>query len=247
MFRNSKTVASDESCERYEVTAVKVGSEYGPAVSVYWNDRLTDFCELYYYILILQNERRTVLVNTGLPDDISAFERFVKAWHPECRIQRSEDERTAAALAHASVDPARVETVLVTPLTVYTTGQLPLFSNARFAISRRGWIDFWAPRPHAPKLPHDIAIARDSRIYLADTALDRVRLLDDEDTVCPGIEVFWTGGHHSSSMAIRVSTTQGNCGDRRLLFHLQQPGKEHPDRLAGESARDLRGIRSNPA
>lgn len=209
MFPATKSVALNEPCETYGITAIKVGAEYGPAVSVYWNDRLTDFCELYYYVVVLSNDKRTVLINTGLPDDISGFERFVQAWHPACRITRTEQERTVNALERASVNPECVEIVVLTPLTVYTTGQLGLFPNATFAVNRKGWIDFWAPRPNAPKLPLDITIARDSRIYLADQALDRVRPLDDEDTVCPGIQVFWTGGHHVSSMAIRVATSKG--------------------------------------
>ena len=204
-----KIVDSYESCEQFRIEVVIVGSERGPAVSVHWNGRLEELCELYYYIVILRNERRTILINTGLPDDISTFERFAQAWHTECHVYRTDEERSPCALARASVDPAQVETVILTPLTVYTTGQLKLFPNARFAISRTGWIDFWAPQPHAPRLPPDIAIARESRLYLAGEALDRVWLLDDDDVVCPGISVFRTGGHHASSMAVRVASEKG--------------------------------------
>ena len=128
---------------------------------MYWNGRLEELCELYYYIVILRNERRTILINTGLPDDISMFEQFVQAWHPACHVYCTDEERSLCALARASVDTAQLETVILTPLTVYTTGQLKLFPNARFGISRTGWIDFWAPQPHAPRLPPDIAIARE--------------------------------------------------------------------------------------
>ncbi len=204
-----KTVDCGESLERYEVKAIRVGMEYGPAISVYWNARLNEFCELNYYVVVLRSEHRTVVINTGLPDDFSVFEDFVRSWHPDCRIHRTDEEQTLAALTRAGVDPARVETVILTPLTIYTTGQLKLFSKAQFAVSRTGWIDFWAPAPHAPRLPPDIAIARESRSHLAGDAIDRIRLLDAEDTVCPGIDVFHTGGHHASSMAVRVATARG--------------------------------------
>src|SRR5947209_9396165 len=209
MFPNRKTVHPCESTETFGVTVVKAGSEYGPAVSIYWNDHLTDFCELHYYIAVLRSPRRVVVVNSGLPDDVTLFDAFVKSWHPECCISRSPDETTAAALTRLSIHPHDVETVILTPLTIYTTGQLRLFENARFAIGRRGWTDFWAPEPHAPKLPPDIAIARESRLYLAGEAFERVVLLDDEDAVCPGIHVFRTGGHHSSSLAVCVNTAKG--------------------------------------
>jgi glyoxylase-like metal-dependent hydrolase (beta-lactamase superfamily II) len=210
MFHNKKTGPPDESREIYEITVAKAGSERGPAVSVYWNQHLTEQCELNYYIAVLRNENRTVLINTGLPDDISPFENFVQEWHPDCHILRSENETTPAALNRLAVDPAAVETVILTPLTIYTTGQLALFPKARFAVGRRGWTDFWSPKPNAPRLPTDIAIARTSRIYLACEALERVLLLEDDDTVCPGVDVFYTGGHHTSSLAVRVATNRGN-------------------------------------
>jgi glyoxylase-like metal-dependent hydrolase (beta-lactamase superfamily II) len=202
-------MVDSDSSSGWGVQVVKVGSERGPAVSVYWNDRLTDSCDLYYYVVVLRKGERTILINTGLPDDIEPFDAFVRDWHSDCRISRSEDERTAVALAHVGVDPAQVERVILTPLTIYTTGQLRLFPKARFAVSRTGWIDFWAPAPHAPRLPSDIAIARESRIYLAGEALDRIDLLEDEAAVEPGIEVFRTGGHHASSMAVKVTTDKG--------------------------------------
>lgn len=209
MSHRRRTGASDESSESYSVQVFRAGGEYGPAVSVYYNSRLTEFLELYYFVVVLRNERRTVLINTGLPDDFSPFDRFVKEWHPDCRIFRREDETTEVLMQRAGIDPALVETVILTPLTIYTTGQVSLFKNARFAVSRAGWVDFWAPAPYAPRLPKEIAMARESRMFFADEAFERVQLLESEDTICPGISCFWTGGHHLSSTAIVVNTRRG--------------------------------------
>jgi glyoxylase-like metal-dependent hydrolase (beta-lactamase superfamily II) len=187
--------------EQFTVEIVRVGGEYGPAVSLEWNRRLTDFADLNYYIAILRSESRTVLVNSGLPEYIGNFEEFVKEWHPVCRIDRES--------SFPDIAPGSVTHVVCTPLTVYTTGNLHLFPNAELLFGRRGWIDFWAPTKHAPKLPLDIAIPERTRQYLAGPALKRVRLLDDEDSICSGVDVFYTGGHHSSSMAIVVNTRKG--------------------------------------
>jgi glyoxylase-like metal-dependent hydrolase (beta-lactamase superfamily II) len=178
-------------------------------VSVYWNSRLTECLELYYYLVLIQNPNRRILVNTGMPSDFSAFERFVRDWHPACRLFREESERPERILERAGLAPEQIDTVLITPLTVYTTGNLHLFPKATFALNRRGWVDFWAPQRHAPRLPPDIAMCRESRLYLADGATERVRLLDDEEEVHPGIRCFRTGGHHTSSMAIAVETEKG--------------------------------------
>ena len=209
MFPGKQLVSHKEPVATYSAQVLPGGGEFGPAVSVYWNDRLTESCQLYYYLVVLRNADRTVVINTGMPEDFSEFERFEKAWHPSCRLFREESQKPSAALAQLGVDPAQVDVVILTPLTVYTTGNLALFERATFAVSRRGWMDFWAPEPHAPRLPLDMSISRDSRIFLAGEALDRMRLLEDEDTICPGIRCFHTGGHHASSMAVCVETAKG--------------------------------------
>lgn len=209
MLNNEKSGSSGAPDELYSVEVYRAGGEYGPAVSVYSNSRLTEFLELYYFVVALRSARRTVIINTGMPDDFSAFESFVKEWHPECKLFRAPEETTPEILSRAGIDPDDVETVILTPLTIYTTGNVALFGNARFAISRVGWIDFWAPEPHAPRLPKYIAAPRESRRYFADEAFDRVQLLDKEDVICPGITCFYTGGHHLSSMAVAVNTARG--------------------------------------
>lgn len=204
-----QSVSSGEPQDLYSVRVLKAGGEYGPAVSVYWNDRLNEFLDLYYYVVLIQSGTRTILINTGMPEDFSAFDQFVRNWHPSCRIHREVNERTPALLTAAGVSPDQVDLVVITPITFYTTGNLSMFPNARFVFNRRGWVDFWAPEEHAPKLPRDIAIPCQSRIWLAAEGLDRVDLLNDEDVICPGIRCFRTGGHHMSSVAICVSTAKG--------------------------------------
>lgn len=203
------SVSLEESHDLFTVRVLRGGGEYGPAVSLARNQRLGEFAELYYYLVLIRNSKTTILMNTGMPEDFSAFESFIKEWHPSCRLFRKDDERPAQALALAGVEPEQVDTVILTPLTVYTTGNVSQFSRATFAVSRKGWIDFWAPDTHAPRLPPDIGMARASREYLAGEAFNRVRLLDDEDAICPGVRCFWTGGHHMSSVAVAVDTAKG--------------------------------------
>jgi glyoxylase-like metal-dependent hydrolase (beta-lactamase superfamily II) len=204
-----QSVSSRAPEEIYRVRVLKGGGEYGPAVSVYWNDRLNEYIDLNYYLVLIQNDKRTILINTGMPADFLAFHEFARAWHPSCRIYRDEPESTQNLLHTADVQPSEIETVVITPITVYTTGNLRLFEDSKFVFNRRGWIDFWAPEPHAPRLPRDIAIPQASREWLAGPAIDRIVLVEDEDTICPGVRCFRTGGHHVSSMAVCVDTEKG--------------------------------------
>jgi glyoxylase-like metal-dependent hydrolase (beta-lactamase superfamily II) len=46
--------------------------------------------------------------------------------------------------------------------------------------------------------------------YLEIAAPEKLRLLEDEEEVLPGIRAFWTGCHHRSSMAYSINTLSGN-------------------------------------
>ena len=105
--------------------------------------------------------------------------------------------------------PDDVDYVLITPLQNYATANIPLFRGATVCISRRGWIeDFHAPR-FPPHQPREFRIPKDVLIYLVTDWWERVRLLEDEDEVLPGIRASWVGTHHRSSMAYFVETTSG--------------------------------------
>src|SRR5262245_55887487 len=109
-----QSVSRQEPQEFYSVRVLKGGGEYGPAVSLAWNERLDAFAELYYYLVLIRNSRRTILINTGMPPDYSDFERFTQSWHPSCRLFREEEERPAAALAQAGVACDQIDTVVLT-------------------------------------------------------------------------------------------------------------------------------------
>ena len=122
---------------------------------------------------------------------------------------RGESERPAAALEKIGLKPADIDHVLITPLQAYATGNIPLFTNAEICLSKRGWIeDFHAPKYHM-HIPRKLRIPDDVVGYLEITAPERLRLLEDEEEVLPGIRAFWTGVHHRSSMAYVIDTTKG--------------------------------------
>jgi glyoxylase-like metal-dependent hydrolase (beta-lactamase superfamily II) len=59
-------------------------------------------------------------------------------------------------------------------------------------------------------IPRKLRIPDDVLHYLDIDAPDRLRLLEDEEEVLPGIRAFWTGVHHRSSMAYVINTRKGN-------------------------------------
>jgi hypothetical protein len=99
--------------------------------------------------------------------------------------------------------------VIVTPLQAYSTANIHLFRNAEICISRKGWIeDFQAPYYHL-HVPRHMRIPPEVNNYLQNEGWEKVRLLQEEEEICPGIRVFWAGVHHRSSIAVCIDTDRG--------------------------------------
>ncbi|MFC1712490.1 hypothetical protein ACFL6S_02410 [Candidatus Poribacteria bacterium] len=136
--------------------------------------------------------------------------KFWQEFHPRFNLQRDDYERVERQLERVDVDPDEVEYLIINPLGPYSTGRMDLFSNATICMGRTEWIDFLAPSPHIPPSdPYELVFPPDILRRLIVKDRQRVRLLENEDTVCPGVRVFRTGAHHRGSMAISVDTSQG--------------------------------------
>ncbi|MEO2046060.1 MAG: hypothetical protein ABGX16_05745 [Pirellulales bacterium] len=196
----------------YQVQVLKVGEADVRGPEVYWMSAWDDWETLYFYMLVLHGNGKTIVVNTGPPRELADMN---KLWvegvgHQRGAMRVTDQERPWNALPNVGVDPAQVDYVLVTPFQAYTTANLDLFPNATFCLSRKGWVDF-----HAPKHPVTQVTRRQSftdRIltYLSTKAWDRMRLLNDEEEITPGIRTFWVGAHHRSSIAISIDTAKGS-------------------------------------
>jgi glyoxylase-like metal-dependent hydrolase (beta-lactamase superfamily II) len=161
-------------------------------------------------MVVIRGGGKTVIINTGPPADLTALnEAWSNAIDSRSQMVRQESERPTIALAGIGITPADVDYVLITPLQAYATGNIPLFTNATICISRRGWIeDFHAPS-YEMHIPRKLRIPDDVLSYLDIQAPEKLRLLDDEDEILPGIGAFWTGVHHRSSMAFVIESAPG--------------------------------------
>lgn len=195
----------------YEISILKMGQCEVPGPEVYWMSGWNTWETLHFWMVVIRGGGKTIIINTGPPADLRPMnEVWAHAIDPRSQMQRHDAERPDVALASIGISADEVDYVLITPLQAYATGNIPLFKNAQICVSRRGWIeDFHAPK-YEFHIPRRLRIPDDVLLYLEITAPDKLRLLDDEDEVLPGVQAFWTGVHHRSSMAYVIETAKGS-------------------------------------
>lgn len=214
----------------YSVQVLKMGQCQVRGPEVYWMDRWEDWEELYFYMVLVRGEGKVAIINTGPPRDLTALNaRWTSAFGARGALVRREDEEPEMALGRLDIVPADVDLVLVTPLQAYALGNIPLFRNAQVCLSRRGWIeDFHAP-PYEMHVPRKLRIPDDVLSYLTLEAPDKLRLLEDEEEILPGLRAVWVGTHHRSSMAFFIDTESvGRVAVTDCCFKYGNIEKMHP-------------------
>lgn len=176
--------------------------------------------EYALYIWLVLGGEKPILIDAGLKDvahmNRGAAEVFQRP------ISQQKDETAPAQLRKFGLQPEDIGHVLITHLHFDHVDALFSYSNAVYHIGRKEW---------------ELASANggqgswcDGRILfplLSDKRLKkRINLIGDE-TVLPGIEAFWVGGHTPGSMAYRIATAHGKVvctGDTvSLLENMERP------------------------
>jgi glyoxylase-like metal-dependent hydrolase (beta-lactamase superfamily II) len=213
----------------YQVHILKMGQCQVRGPEVYWMDRWDDWEELYFYMVLVRGEGKTVVINTGPPRDLAALNaRWTATFGGRGALVRREDEFPEKALNRLGIKPEDVNFVLITPLQAYAVGNIPLFKNAQVCVSRRGWIeDFHAPA-YTLHVPRKLRIPDDVLGYVEIEAAEKLRLLTDEEEILPGLSAFWVGTHHRSSMAYLIETRAGRVAVTDCCFKYGNIEKNHP-------------------
>lgn len=205
-------------------------------------ERFQEWTTLEFQMAVIQGCGKTILVNTGFPDDIDGIARGWRDYLGERAIlRRPEAWKTLPALQSAGIKPADVDLVLITPIQLYTTGNLRLFPRARICVSRRGWVEDII----APTYPHHVPRAgciRDEDLsWLLAENHEHFHLLEDVEEVLPGLVCRWAGVHHRSSILVEAQTSRGLVILSDCAFHFANVEQSRPLGIA-ESIIEAHGV-----
>lgn len=212
----------------YNVEVIKVGQSLVPGPEVYWMDHWNSMEWLYFYVVLIRNSDRNILINTGPPENLSKLNaKWEKFIGPKGKMMRQESEKIQAALALRGLKPEDIHIVLISPLQAYATANIPVFKNATICISKRGWKEDY----HDPVFPlhvdPELRIPKEVMGYLEKNE-HSLRLIDDNETIVPGITAKWVGTHHRSSMAYCIDTAKGKVVVSDCFFKYDNLEKMHP-------------------
>lgn len=182
---------------RYQVLALKYAETVRPSRDFYiFQDPHDGPLPMSYFLWVVRNEDRTIVVDTGF-DEAAAQARGRKLLrHP------------VAALKAVGVEASEVETVILTHLHYDHAGTARSFPKAEFIVQDRE-VAFATGRAmrHPPcRRPFDVEKIVD---VVRANFQSRVRFVDGDKEVAPGVSVHLIGGHSSGLQAVRVDTVIG--------------------------------------
>lgn len=184
--------------ETYEILAVKYAShDYRTRLDNFMlPDDHTSVAPIDYFIWVIRNNKRTVIVDTGM-DRAEAEGRG-----------RQFLQMPAEALAQIGIDAQTVENVIVTHMHFDHVGTLADFPVARFHLQEAEMAfatgicmcDEFVRRTF--NVEHVCGMVR--RVYSG-----RVKFYNGDGEVAPGITVHSAGGHTLGLQCVRVATESG--------------------------------------
>jgi hypothetical protein len=212
----------------WRLTTMPVGRSDIPGPELFWMGGWDQWYPLLFQVVLIQGDGITALVNTGPAQDLAPMNaHWVNVLGPRAEMRREPGEFVLEQLARHQVAPDDVTHVLLTPLQLYTLSNVTAFPKAQICITKRGWVHFHTTHQH----PHDnraTSIPDDVLVHLVTTAWPRVRLLEDEDELAPGLRTWWCGVHHRASMVIEVDTARGVAAISDAFFYLDNVERDHP-------------------
>jgi hypothetical protein len=193
----------------YGVQLLPMGRGDIPGPELFWMSSWEKWHPLLFQTVLIKGGDITALVNTGPAKDLEPMNaHWAKVLGERAVLRRGPDEFVVDQLAKHGVTPDDVTHVVLTPLQLYTVSNVPLFQRAQICLSRRGWVHFHTTHEH----PHDnraTSLPDEILVHLVTDAWPRVRLLDDEDEIAPGLRTWWCGVHHRASLVVEVDTPRG--------------------------------------
>jgi glyoxylase-like metal-dependent hydrolase (beta-lactamase superfamily II) len=180
----------------YEVYALKYAERDTTACQFFYREASHEKLTLHYYVWLILGGPQPILVDTGFLDD-DARKRGIRNY-----------VSPAVVVEHAGVKPGDVPVALITHLHYDHWAGHSLFPNAEYWLQRDEvafWTGPWGRYDAFGQSANPESLARLVTLNHA----NRVRILDGDREVAPGIKVHRVGGHTAGLQIVTVATERG--------------------------------------
>lgn len=207
---------------------------------LFWMTEFDRWYPVQLQVILIQGDGLNALINTAPPADMAKVKSEFpdKLWD---NLRQSDDETMTGALARAGLTPDDVTHLIITPFELYADGCMDMFSQAKICLSKVGWVHFHTTHDH-PHDDHARSFPRDMLAHLVTDGWHRVRLLEDEDEIAPGLRTWWSGVHHRSSIVVEVDTVEGTVCISDSFFYYENV---EDDRLLGLNENMYEAVATN--
>lgn len=199
---------------QYKIYAVWYGQRSTIARDVFYGDFHDAPVDLAYYLWVVTDGARTVVVDLGFTPEVAKKRGR--------EIARPVD----VGLRQIGVDPAAVSDVILTHFHYDHVGNYALFPNALFHVQDEEMRVFTGRhlrfRPY-----HDLVEIDDICALVRLNHEGRLRFVDGDKQLFPGISVHRVGGHAPGIQVVRVATRRGQAVVASDATHLYRNMEEH--------------------
>lgn len=180
----------------YEVYALKYGERDTTACQFFYREPSHDPLTLHFFVWLILGGPRPVLVDAGCRAEDAAQRGLRNYVSPAAMVER------------AGVRPEAIGTVLVSHLHWDHWAGHGLFPAAEFWI-QRDEVAFWTGPVARFEVYRQLANAPALGELVTLNYAGRVRLVEGEREVLPGLRVHWVGGHTAGLQIVSVETARG--------------------------------------
>ena len=205
--------------DTYEIYAVRYGHHPRKASENFLGGDPHDVdMPLDYFVWAIVGEARTILVDTGFDEAVGT------------RRGRRTVKPVVEGLAAIGIDPANVETIIVSHLHYDHSGNYDLFPRARYHLQdcEMAYATGRCMCHAALRIPFEA----DDVVAMVRKVFDfRVDFHDGEDEIVPGVTVHHIGGHSKGLQSVRVKTRRGHvvlAADAAHLYAHLDSGRIFP-------------------
>jgi glyoxylase-like metal-dependent hydrolase (beta-lactamase superfamily II) len=160
-----------------------------------------------YYMWCIKGEGRTILVDTGMDDEVAH------------KNKTRDSKFLIDSLNKLGVDPAKVDNIIMTHLHADHFSAHELYPNATFWIQKKE-IEFFTDGAKFRQVSEfSPDMAKVNKLAQA----KRIKYLDGDTVVAPGIRLVLIGGHSPGSQVVVVNTKAGDvvlCADTLDLYRM---------------------------